>query len=295
MTSKTIEIAYSPDTDDAFMMWALREEKIPWGDYQLRFYTDDIQVLNVAAQQGTYDVTAISVATYPLISDQYIMTSIGGSVARSKGPALIVKRDSLLQKTSDLLQRRIAVPGLGTSAALAARVLLPKFQPVAVPFDKISHAVSSGDVDAGILIHELQLDPAVEGFRVLGHLGDLWQDKYGLPLPLGTNAIKRSLGEKVIQDITTMLRLSVEYGLAHRDEAIEFSRHKALTRTTAAEADRYIRQFVNQDSLTISRDLKTAVEQMFSDGGKLGLWEKTPNEPLFFDAEGQLAPSELKG
>lgn len=276
-----IHIAYSPDTDDAFMMWALREHRIDWGPFVFQFTTDDIQVLNQKAQDGIYEITAISVAAFPLISGHYIMMPIGGSVARRMGPAVIINSASPLKSIQDLLGKSVAVPGLQTSAALAASVLLPRFTPVPMPFDRIAAAVTTGAVDAGILIHELQLDPQASGFHVLGHLGDLWKDKYGLPLPLGTNAIKRTLGPECIAALTDLLRQSVEYGLTNRKEAIEFARLRAQTLSNTEEAGRYIEQFVNADSLAIQTDLKQAIEQMFRDGTNKKLWQAAPEEPLF--------------
>ena len=276
-----LSVAYSPDTDDAFMMWALREHLIDWKEFHFDFVTDDIEKLNQESLKGKFDITAISVATYPLIAEAYAMMPVGGSVARGKGPAVIVKEDSPITRLAQFQGLTVAVPGLHTSAALAARILLPSFQAVSVPFDSIAAAVKAETVDGGILIHELQLNPAAENLRVIGRLGELWQNHFQLPLPLGTNAIRRSLGTCQIESLTRLFRDSVRYGLNHRQEGIEFSRRRALMQTSPQAADTYISQFVNEDSLAIRPDLLSGVERLFSEGHRLNLWPTQPLEPLF--------------
>lgn len=285
MPHTSISIAYSPDTDDAFMIWALKEKRISWGPFDFTFISDDIETLNRQALTQTYDVTAISVAAWPHFADRYVMIPVGGSTARSKGPAIVTRMSSGISSLTELAMKRVAVPGLKTSAALAAKILLPNICPVPLPFHQIANAVQSAECEAGILIHELQMDAPSANLRVLGHLGDLWISRYRLPLPLGTNAIRRSLGDEMIAELVGLLRASVDWALSHREEAIEYARHAAVTLTDAKAANQYIDRFVNNDSLAIQTDVQSAVTTMFDLGTECGHWASPPPRPYFFDFE----------
>lgn len=266
-----ITVAYSPDTDDAFMVHALRSGRVDTKGYTFTFVSEDIQKLNEAALAETYDVTAISIAAYPAIAQSYLLMPIGASIGDAFGPALIVRHDSSISVASSLAGRKIAIPGRMTSAFFAARALIGPFEEVPMPFFKIADAVRLGEVDAGILIHELQLDCEEKGFKKVADLGRLWHARFGLPLPLGANAIRRSLGESVIREVTQLMRESIEVGLAHRGETLK----EALAQSGASlgldEGDRYISMYVNHRSLAFARDVRSAVTRLLGEGVASGL------------------------
>lgn len=271
---KKITIAYSPDTDDAFMVQAMRSGRVDLMDLEFEYTSADIQVLNEKAQQGFYDVTAISVAAYPSIADEYLMMPVGASVGDDFGPALIVRSDSPIKVLKDLLGKKIAIPGRQTSAFFAASGLIGEpgaFESIAMPFYDIGKAVTSGAVDAGILIHELQIDCERYGFRKVADLGHLWYERYSLPLPLGANAIRRSLGEGKIAKITAIMRKSIEIGLATRQRTL--SEALALSGADLSQnlGDRYISMYVNDRSLRMETDVRKAMEQLFAIGAEHGL------------------------
>lgn len=271
-----ISIAYSPDTDDAFMIHALKEKMVDWGDYDLSFKVGDIQELNDAAISGQYDITAISVGAYPHLQDKYLLMPIGASVGDKFGPAIVVRPDSNIT-VSTLTNKRIAVPGLSTTAHIAAQVLFGPFTPVPMHFMRIRDAILSSDVDAGILIHELQMDPETEGLRKVGDLGSLWFNQYKLPLPLGANAIKRDLGAKVISDLSAIYRLSIETGLYSRKETLYAAVNSAIARESMNidKGDRYISMYVNERSLAFEDDVLRGIELIFKSGFSLGFFPAT--------------------
>lgn len=282
MTHK-ISIAYSPDTDDAFMVHALRSGMLPAPGYDFSFVSADIQELNEAATRGVYDVTAISIAAYPSISDEYYMMPIGASIGDEFGPALIVREDSAIRTAQELAGKRVAIPGRQTSAYFAARGLIGAFDAVPLHFLKIGPAVQAGEVDAGILIHELQLDCEQRGFKKIGDLGRLWHDAYGLPLPLGANAIKRSLGERVIHEVTGLLRRSIQVGLERRQETLKAALSQSKADLDPAFGDRYIAMYVNDRSLGFKPDVREGIGRLFQLGEASGLCKKVELSDAFYE------------
>ncbi len=270
---RQISIAYSPDTDDAFMVLALREKRVDWEEFEFTFTVGDIQELNEAAQKGLYDITAISIGAYPGLRDQYLLMPVGASIGDEFGPAVVTKPGSEMT-ISDLAGKRVAVPGLNTSAHIAAQTLFGPFVPVPLYFMEIKEAVLSGAVDAGILIHELQLDPASEGLRKITDLGRLWHDRFNLPLPLGANAIRRALPEDVIARLSKIYRHSVEVGLANRESTIASAVSTAAARDTLdlSKGDRYISMYVNHRSLAFQDDVLAGIRTLYNHGSQLGLF-----------------------
>lgn len=266
-----ITLAYSPDTDDAFMAYAMQNNLIDTSPYSFEYTSDDIQILNEAARNGVYDVTAISIAAYPSLQKDYLLMPIGASIGDRFGPALITAPHNGIYTPADLSGKRIAVPGLNTSAFFAARALIGDFEAVPVYFKNIEPMVMSGEVDAGILIHELQLDDLTTPFNRIGDLGSLWFTKFQLPLPLGANAIRRDLGTETINRVTAIMRDSIEYGLKNRAETLQ----AALTSTGApvntTSGDRYISMYVNDHSLAHSDEVKAAIKIMFNAGAASGM------------------------
>jgi 1,4-dihydroxy-6-naphthoate synthase len=273
-TSKQpISIAYSPDTDDQFMVLALRERRIDWEDFDFSFTIGDIQELNEAATRGVYDITAISIGAYPGLRDRYLLMPVGASIGDEFGPAIVTKPDSNVS-LQDLTGKRVAIPGLNTSAHIAAQSLFGPFIPVPMYFMDIKDAVLSGSVDAGILIHELQLDPASEGLRKITDLGRLWHDRFRLPLPLGANAIRRSLPADVIARLSSIYRRSVEAGLANRESTIASAVSSAAARDhlDVTKGDRYISMYVNHRSLEFQEDVLDGIRTLYHQGSQLGLF-----------------------
>lgn len=272
-TKKDISIAYSPDTDDAFMVLALREKRVPWEDFNFTFTVGDIQELNEAARQGQYDITAISVGAYPSLRDKYLMMPVGASIGDEFGPAIVTKPDSTTT-VSDLAGKRIAVPGLNTSAHIAAQSLFGPFVAVPMYFMNIRDAVLNGDVDAGILIHELQLDPESAGLRKITDLGRLWYDRFQLPLPLGANAIRRDLDPDTITRLSRIYRRSVEVGLENRAETIASAVNLAAAKDALDEVkgDRYISMYVNERSLEFQSDVLAGIRTLYEQGAARGLF-----------------------
>lgn len=273
MQKKRITIAYSPDTDDQFMVLALKEQRVDWEDFDFHFVVGDIQELNEKARLGIYEITAISVGAYPGIRDQYLLMPVGASVGDQFGPAVVVAPDSDL--TLDLLAgRRIAVPGLNTSAHIAAQALLGPFTAVPLYFMNIADAVLNGVVDAGILIHELQLNPESQGLKKLSDLGKLWYDRFQLPLPLGANAIRRDLGDKDIERLSRIYRKSIEAGLASRSVTIASAVASAAAKETldVSLGDQYISMYVNRRSLEFQDDTLMGIKRLFDCGSERGLF-----------------------
>jgi 1,4-dihydroxy-6-naphthoate synthase len=269
--TKIISIAYSPDTDDAFMVQALRSGQVNTGSYRFRFTAADIQELNALARQGVYDITAISIAAYPSLAKDYMLMPIGASIGDEFGPAIIVRPDSEITSVNELVGRRIAVPGLQTSAYFASRGLIGEFTAVPMSFLAIGEAVKNGDVAAGVLIHELQLDCEQRGFRKLADLGRLWSSRYNLPLPLGANAIKRDLGPQVIAEVTQILRDSIEFGLANRLATLKEALRSSKADIDLNAGDQYISMYVNHRSLAMQADVRAAMQQLFTIGEQTGL------------------------
>ena len=273
LPKQKISIAYSPDTDDAFMVLALREKRVDWENFEFSFTVGDIQELNDAARNSVFDITAISVGAYPNLRENYLLMPVGASVGDEFGPAVVTSPTNPLS-IDDLVGKRIAVPGLNTSAHIAAQALFGPFTAVPMYFMEIRDAVMRGDVDAGILIHELQLDPESAGLRKISDLGRLWYDRFQLPLPLGANAIRRNLGPETISRLSRIYRRSVEVGLENRAATISSAVNSAAAKDLLDEAmgDRYISMYVNHRSLEFQEDVLAGIRTMFEQGAQKGVF-----------------------
>lgn len=258
------------------MIHALKERLVDWGNYEFSFSIADIQELNDAAKNERFDITAISVGAYPQLKDQYLLMPIGASVGDKFGPAVVTNPTSTLD-FSGLCKRHIAVPGLSTTAHIAAQSLFGPFTPVPMHFMQIKDAVLSGEVDAGILIHELQLDPESEGLRKIGDLGSLWFKRHQLPLPLGANAIKRSLGPEIINDLSRIYKQSIEMGLKNRVQTLNSAVNSAVARDSLnlEKGDRYISMYVNENSLDFQEDVLRGIDLIFREGHAYGYFPAT--------------------
>ncbi|HEY0368990.1 MAG TPA: MqnA/MqnD/SBP family protein [Chthoniobacterales bacterium] len=235
-------LGHSPDPDDAFMFYAMAENKIDLRGYRFEHRLEDIQTLNERATRGELHISAISIHAYAYVSDRYALLPCGASMGDGYGPMIIAPNELSID---DLRQRVIAIPGTMTSAFLALQLFLgPDFRHVVVPFDQIFDAVKNGRADAGLIIHEGQLTYAKSGFTKVVDLGEWWKRETGLPLPLGGNVLRKDIPLDVRRDLLAIMRESIDYGLAHRDEAVRHSMPYARDMDDAL-ASKFIGMYVN--------------------------------------------------
>jgi 1,4-dihydroxy-6-naphthoate synthase len=267
-----IKLAHSPDSDDAFMFYALATHKLSTPGFKYTHVLSDIQTLNEAALTETYDVTALSFAAYPALRDKYILLDCGASFGEGYGPIVVSSKPL---KKEELTGRRIGVPGLKTTAYLTLKLFESNFEAVVMPFDKILDAVQKGLVEAGLLIHEGQLLFPQLGLHRVVDLGIWWQEQTGLPLPLGGNAVRRALGPEVGRQIANTIRESVSYGLEHREEALNYAMQFARDMESEV-ADKFIGMYVNKWTLCYGDRGKRAVKELIARGTKAGLLPGPP-------------------
>ena len=265
--AREIKLAHSPDSDDAFMFYALATHKLATPGYKYTHILSDIQSLNEAALTETYDVTAVSFAAYPSLRDKYILLDCGASFGEGYGPIVVATHS---MKPTELKGTRVGVPGLKTSAYLSLKLYEPDFEAVVMPFDKIIEAVKNGLVEAGLLIHEGQLFFPQLGLHRVVDLGVWWQELTGLPLPLGGNAVRRSLGPDLARLIARTIRDSVSYGLEHREEALNYAMQFAREMDTEL-ADKFVGMYVNKWTLGYGEKGKKAVRELIERGTAAGL------------------------
>jgi 1,4-dihydroxy-6-naphthoate synthase len=265
---REIKIAHSPDSDDAFMFYGLATNKVRVPGYKFTHTLTDIEALNHRAMTDQYyDVTAISFHTYPYIQENYTIMACGGSVGDSYGPMIVAAKNYTLDEVKKL---RIAVPGTLTTAYLALKLFAPDIETVTVDFDKIIPAVVSGEFDAGLIIHEGQLTYGRDGLTKILDLGVWWNELTGLPLPLGGNAIRRSLGHEVQLITTNALRESIEHALAHREAALEYAMQFARD-LDPSMANRFVGMYVNERTLNFGDDGREAIRKLLDMGYERGI------------------------
>ena len=267
MARREITVAHSPDSDDAFMFYALATDQVRSERLVFRHHLADIETLNRQAMEGVWDVTAISFAAFPYIADRYALLPCGGSVGDAYGP-IIVSRRAL--SPDQLRGKKIAVPGMLTTAFLVLKIYEPEFEAVVTPFDQILEAVKEERVDAGLLIHEGQLTFGDEGLHGVLDLGRWWSEQFGLPLPLGGNAVRYEFPDSLRQEITRMLRESIQYALDHRQEAMAYALSFARGMDTSL-ADRYVGMYVNHYTLDYGPQGRRAIEKLLQLGVEKGI------------------------
>ena len=261
-----IRIAHSPDSDDAFMFYGLASGRVPSLGYELEHVLGDIETLNRAAFEGTYEITAVSFHAYAHLTDRYILLPHGASMGDRYGPIVVSKTAA-----PSLKGVTVAVPGTLTTAFLALRLFDPSVQYTVLPFDKIQQAVHAGEVEAGLLIHEGQITWADEGLKKIVDLGEWWSDRTGgLPLPLGGNVIRRDLGPRHISTLSLLLHDSIAFGLQHRGEAVSYAMRfgRGLDR---AKTDRFVGMYVNDLTLDYGERGRAAVHRLLGDAAQAGL------------------------
>ena len=265
---REITIAHSPDSDDAFMFYGLATNKVRVPGYKFTHTLTDIETLNrKAMEEQTYDVSAISFHAYPYVQDNYTLMNCGGSVGENYGPMIIAPRAYTLD---EIKRVRIAVPGTLTTAYLSLKLFAPEIETVNVPFDQIIPAMLAGEFDAGLIIHEGQLTYARDGLKKILDLGIWWTEQTGLPLPLGGNAIRRSLGPEVQAIVTQALRDSIQHALDHREAALDYAMQFARDLDPSL-ANRFVGMYVNERTLNYGDDGREAIRKLLDMGYQRGI------------------------
>jgi 1,4-dihydroxy-6-naphthoate synthase len=295
--TKTLRLGHSPDPDDAFMFYALAQDPplIPTGNWRFEHVLQDIQTLNQRAMRGELEITAISIHAYPYVADKYALTSCGSSMGDKYGPMVVAREPMGIEQ---LRGKKIAIPGKLTTAFLALQLCLGKgaeekdeggrmkdetdssgssvilppssFRFVVVPFDQILQYVRDGRADAGLIIHEGQLTFGQHKLHLIVDMGAWWYEKTNLPLPLGGNCIRKDLGAQTMQEVTDILKASIQYSLDHRAPAVEYALRfgRDLDRNLA---DRFVGMYVNHWTLDYGPKGREAITRLLNDGAKAGI------------------------
>ena len=265
--TRVIHVAHSPDSDDAFMFYALAEGRVETDGITYVHELQDIETLNQRAIRAELEVTAVSIHAYASLTDRYALLTSGASMGDRYGPRLVSRASAT---RADVRGKRIAIPGPLTSAYLALRLYEPNFVPVFTPFDQIEDAVLNGDVDLGLLIHEGQLTFADRGLHLVADMGEWWFQETGLPLPLGGNVIRKDLGLPLMQQISRHLRDSIAYGLDHRQQALDHAMRfaRGLDRS---KADTFVGMYVNDWTLDYGDRGRSAIREFLGRGVAAGV------------------------
>lgn len=267
-----IKVAHSPDSDDAFMFYALANDKLDTGNLQFTHKLVDIESLNqMALENPYYEVTALSFHAYAYLSDKYAVLPSGGSMGENYGPMIVAKKDLSID---DLKEMTIAIPGEMTSAYLALKLFMPECKTVTYDFSKIMEAIENGEVEAGLIIHEGQVLYKSMGFKKIVDLGEWWFEKTnGLPLPLGCNGIRKDLGMKTMKEVSRLLKASIQHALDNREDALNY----ALTFARGMDpkmADKFVGMYVNNLTLDYGADGRKAIQLLLDEGYEKGIIPK---------------------
>jgi 5,8-dihydroxy-2-naphthoate synthase len=262
-----IRLAHSPDPDDAFMFWALAKGKIDTGAYEFEHILSDIQTLNEKAKEGAYEISAISFHAYPSVADRYALLACGASMGENYGPMVVAREE---RRGRPLSEVKIAIPGKMTTAFLALQLYEPRLNTVVLPFDQIIEAVVEGKVDAGLIIHEGQLTYAQAGLNKWIDLGEWWQERHHLPLPLGGNVIRRDLGPQAMREIAALLKESIQMSLKNRPEAVKYAL-KFGRGLDLKLADQFIGMYVNDLTVDYGEKGRRALQVLFQEAEKAEL------------------------
>jgi len=270
----TFRLGHSPDPDDAFMFYGMAKNMIDQRGYSFEHILQDIQTLNQRAMHGELEVSAISIHAFPHVADKYALMSCGSSMGDGYGPIVITTTPMTI---ADLKGKHIAIPGKMTTAFLTLQLLLGKageaFTYDVVMFDEIPAAIKAGKFDAGLIIHEGQLTYASMGLHLVVDLGVWWQEKTGLPLPLGGNVVRKDLGTKVCQDVTDVIRASIQYSLDHRKEAVAYAMQYGRDMNPEL-ADKFVGMYVNHWTLDYGQRGRDAITRLLDEGASAGLVPK---------------------
>jgi 1,4-dihydroxy-6-naphthoate synthase len=272
--SGVFTLGHSPDPDDAFMFYAMAENKIDLRGYRFEHRLEDIQTLNERALRGELHISAISIHAYPYVADQYALLPCGASMGDGYGPIVIARiRNSKFAIRNWLHSSLIAVPGTMTSAFLALRLHLGEFKYIVVPFDQIFEAVRSGQADAGLIIHEGQLTYRNSGFEKVVDLGEWWKRETGLPLPLGGNILRKDIPAEIRNDLLAIMRESIDYGLNHQVDGVKHAMPYAREMDSEL-AGQFIRMYVNEYTRDYGELGREAIRRFLTNGRRAGYVEK---------------------
>ena len=272
-----LRLGHSPDPDDAFMFYGMAKDLIDTGRYRFEHILQDIQTLNMRARQGELEVSAISIHAYPYVADKYALMSCGSSMGDDYGPMVIAPRPMRLE---ELRGKTIAIPGLLTTAFLALQLAIGKGKPVGetggafqytlVEFDQIPKQVKEGKVDAGLIIHEGQLTYQQLGLHLVLDTGVWWKQRTGLPLPLGGNVVRRDLGRDAMQEVTDLVRRSIQFSLDHRPQAVAYALQFGRD-LNAKLADQFVGMYVNHWTLDYGDRGRAGITRLLKEGAAAGL------------------------
>jgi len=270
--SEVLSVGHSPDPDDAFMFCALSNGSVKIRDFEIDHVLQDIQTLNERAMKGELAVTAISAHAYLSVADKYWIMATGASMGEGYGPVVISKAPMTKEEIEG---KRLAIPGEITTAALLARIFLPKFEPVIRPFDEIFDAVDRGDADAGVIIHEGQLTYADKGHHKIEDLGELWKKETELPLPLGLDVVRKDLGRELAEEINRAMRASIEWAYENEDEALTYSLQfgRGLERELGR---RFVKMYVSELTKDMGDSGEKALRELFSRAEAAGAVDEAP-------------------
>jgi 1,4-dihydroxy-6-naphthoate synthase len=264
---RNLTLAHSPDSDDAFMFWALKEGLVGADGLGFEHILSDIQTLNQAALEGRYDITAISLHAYPYVANQYALMNTGASIGDGYGPIVVSRRAMSLE---EMASKQVAIPGSLTTAALVLKIAVPGIRTEEMKFDTIMDAVKRGYVDAGLIIHEGQITYKEKGLHLVVDFGDWWKKETGLPLPLGVNIIKKDLGEETIQAAIGAIKESVKYGLDHRADAISFAKDYGRN-LIQDDVDKFVAMYVNDYTLDLGDIGREAIREVLRRAADAGI------------------------
>ncbi len=269
---KVLRVGHSPDADDAFMFYGIAHGKVPLNGFKIEHVIEDIQTLNCRALKSEIEITAISAAVYPYLQDKYWILSCGASVGRKYGPLVVAPKVFSL---TELSGKKIGIPGFQTTAYALLKIFLKDFVPVSMDFKEIISAIHRGEVEAGIIIHEGQLNFDSFGVKACVDLGKLWFEKYNLPIPLGLDIIRKDLGLDLAKKIKTILLESIRYALKNEEEALIYA--LKFGRGVSKEVGReFVKMYVNEDTLNLGLEGSQALEKFFEEGKRCGLFPSIP-------------------
>jgi len=267
---REIVCAHSPDSDDAYMFYAMATQKVRSPLISVKHQLSDIETLNKKALEGAYELTAISYHAYPYVADKYQLMASGSSVGDGYGPVVIATKP---YSPDDIKGKRIAIPGKMTTAYLTLRLFQPDFEPIFIPFDQIPDAVSQKMVDFGLVIHEAQLTHSKHGFHTVLDLGKWWKQTQGLPLPLGANALLRDLPDDVKHEACRLMRESIQYALDHHEEALAYAMQFARD-VEQPLAEKFVGMYVNHHTVDCGEDVPKAAQKLLDMGFEAGVLPK---------------------
>jgi 1,4-dihydroxy-6-naphthoate synthase len=270
--SETLTIAYTPDSDDAFYYFGLETGRVRLDGFRPRFRRGPMSALNRAALRGDYDVTAISSVLYPQVAGLYAVLSVGTSVGRGYGPVLVSRR---WREPGELCGRRVGVGGIPTTGWFLLRQLCPGAVAVEMPFDQIGGAVATGELDAGVMIHEELLYYPRLGLHKVADLGAMWCARHGLPLPVGLNVARRDLGRPALERVCAAVRRSLRYGLARREQALAWAGRFGRGPAGQCTAP-FVAMFANEDSVRMPADVRRGLRVLLAEAAGLGLGPAVP-------------------